>query len=286
MSARTGHGRLGGLSYVVVGSGLAALAVAPILYIMLRSLLPADADATGIGPGSLLQLTAENYRRIFDPGVGLGTYVRNSVVVAVGTALVVTIASTLAGYALSRISFMFSGGLFVLLLAPLVVPYQGLLTPLSLLLGELGLLDSLLGLILVLATLQLPFSVFVMRNALDAIPIELDEAAQIDGASLGRTLRSVIIPLGWPGVVTVFLFGFMAGWNDLLTSVVFLSDQQRYTLPLALTSISTSFQIPGLQIVDTGLLTATASVATVPVIALFLALQRYYTKGLVGGAIR
>lgn len=78
----------------------------------------------------------------------------------------------------------------------------------------------------------------------------------------------------------------MTGWNDLLTSVVFLSDQSRYTLPLALTSISTSFQIPGLEIIDTGLLTATACVATVPVVVLFLALQRYYTKGLIGGAIR
>ncbi|MFD6176761.1 MULTISPECIES: carbohydrate ABC transporter permease [unclassified Isoptericola] len=284
--ARAGHRSLSSAAYVVGGTVLALASLAPVLYIALRSFLPASADADGIGWGSLLDLTAANYARIFDPSVGITTYVRNSFVVAISVALLTGLVATLAGYALSRLRFPLAALVFVVLLGPMVVPYQGLLTPLSIVLGKLGLLDSLTGVVLVLVTLQLPFSVFVMRNTLDGIPTELEEAAQLDGAGLGRMLRSVMVPLAWPGVVTVCLFGFMAGWNDLLSSVVFLSSEDKYTLPLALTNITTSFKIPGVQIVDPGLLTATACVATVPVVILFLALQRYYTKGLIGGSIK
>lgn len=280
------RGQLSTTAYLLGGTVLALLFLAPVAYIALRSFLPASADADGVGWASLKTLTSTNYERIFDPSVGITTYVRNSFVVAISVALLAGLVSVLAGYALSRIRFRFSGAIFVLLLCPLVVPYQGLLTPLSIVLGKLGLLDSLIGVVLVLVTLQLPFSVFVMRNTLDSIPGELEEAAALDGAGTVRMLRAIMVPLAWPGVVTVCLFGFMAGWNDLLSSVVFLSSEDRYTLPLALTNITTSFKIPGVQIVDPGLLTATACVATAPVVLIFLALQRYYTKGLIGGSIK
>lgn len=273
-------------SYLLLGTLLAMVFLFPVLYIALRSFLPASADIDGVDVGSLRNLTAENYAVIIEPSVGLTTYVRNSFVIAISVAVGIGVVATLAGYALSRIRFRFSALIFVVLLAPLVVPYQGLLTPLSIVLGFLGLLDSITGVILVLVTLQLPFSVFVMRNTFDGIPDELEEAAALDGASTFQLLRRIMVPLALPGVVTVALFGFMAGWNDLLSSIVFLSSQEKYTLPLALTDITTSFQIPGVQIIDPGLLTATACVAIAPVVIIFLALQRYYTKGLIGGSIK
>ena len=272
--------------YVVVGTVLALLFIAPVLYILFRSFLPASADADGIGLQSIQTLTLTNYAKVFDPSVDIRQNVLNSFLIGIAVAVIVGVVSTLAAYALAKIRFRFSTAIFILLLAPLVVPFQGLLTPLSIVLGRLGLLDSLVGVVFVLSTLQLPFSVFVMRNTFEGIPSELEEAAQIDGASTGRVLRSVMVPLAWPGVVTVCLFGFMAGWNDLLSSVVFLSTDSKYTLPLALASISTSFKIPGVPVIDPGLLTAVACVATVPVVVLFLALQRYYTKGLIGGSIK
>lgn len=275
-----------GVAYVVVGTVLALLFIAPVLYILFRSFLPADADARGIGFESIATLTLRNYTKVFDPSVDLRQNIVNSFVVAISVAVLVAIVSTLAAYALSKIRFRGSTTVFVLLLAPLVVPFQGLLTPLSIVLGKLGLLDSLAGVVLVLVTLQLPFSVFVMRNTFDGIPSELEDAAAIDGAGTGRILRSVMLPLAWPGLVTTALFGFMAGWNDLLSSVTFLSTDSKYTLPLALSSISTSFKIPGVPVIDPGLLTAVACVATVPVVVLFLALQRYYTRGLIGGSIK
>lgn len=274
------------VAHLISGCVLALGFLFPILYILLRSLLPANADASGVGFASLERLTLGNYDKIFAPSVGLTTYVRNSFIIAFSTAVLVTLVSILAGYALSRIRFRFSVAIFIILLGPLVVPYQGLLTPLSLVLAKLHLLDSLAGVVLVLTTLQLPFSIFVMRNTLDSIPLEIEEAAQIDGAAIPTIIRQIMIPLAWPGIVTVALFGFMAGWNDLLTSVVFLSTQSKYTLPLALTSISTSITIPGESVIDIGVLTATACIAIVPVMILFLSLQRFYTRGLIGGALR
>lgn len=278
--------RLSTVSYLLVGTALAMLFLFPMLYILLRSFLPASADVDGLSVASLQNLTVENYSVILDPAVGLTVYARNSFVIALSVAIGVGVVSTLAGYALSRIRFRYSAVVFVILLAPIVVPYQGLLTPLSIVLAFLGLLDSITGVVLVLITLQLPFSVFVMRNTFDGIPSELEEAAALDGADIFQLLRRVMIPLALPGIVTVALFGFMAGWNDLLSSIVFLSSQEKYTLPLALTDITTSFQIPGVQIIDPGLLTATACVAIAPVVIIFLALQRYYTKGLIGGSIK
>ncbi|MFC0673142.1 carbohydrate ABC transporter permease [Brachybacterium hainanense] len=278
--------QLSALCYLLVGTLLAMLFLFPMLYILLRSFLPTSADVDGVGLASLQNLTLENYAVILEPSVGLTRYARNSAIIALGVALGVGVVATLAGYALSRIRFRYSSLVFVILLAPLVVPYQGLLTPLSIILGALGLLDSITGVVLVLITLQLPFSVFVMRNTFDGIPAELEEAAALDGAGTLPLLRRVMIPLALPGIVTIALFGFMAGWNDLLSSIVFLSSQEKYTLPIALTDITTSFQIPGVQIIDPGLLTATACVAIAPVVVIFLVLQRHYTKGLIGGAIK
>lgn len=274
----------GGL-YYLVATCLAMAFLFPLLYIAFRSVLPANADADGIGWSSLAEITFENYAVVFNPDVGLYRYALNSLIVATCTAVLVAVVSTLAGYALSRIPFRYSAVVFVILLAPLLVPYQGLLTPLSLVLNQLELLNTLPGLIVVLTTFQLPFAVFVMRNTFDTIPPELEEAAQIDGAGLIGVLRRVLVPLAWPGIVTVALFGFMTGWNDLLTSVVFLTDQDLYTLPIVLTSLATSVEF-GVPLVHAGLLTATACVATAPVVILFLALQRFYARGLIGGALK
>lgn len=273
------------VAYYAAGTALAMAFLFPLLYIAFRSILPANADALGIGLDSIADVTAKNYAAVFAPEVGLLRYALNSLLVAVGTALTVTVVSTLAGYALSRYPSRLTNVVFVLILTPLVVPYQGLLTPLALVLDRLSLLNSLVGLVLVLSTFQLPLGVFVMRNTFAAIPFELEEAAQIDGASVRATLTKVIIPLSWPGLVTVGLFGFMTGWNDLLTSVVFLVDQSKYTLPIVLTSLSTTVKF-GVPIVHAGLLTATACVATAPVVVLFLALQRHYTRGLIAGALK
>ncbi|MGN6445733.1 carbohydrate ABC transporter permease [Amnibacterium sp.] len=272
-------------AYVVLGTVLAVVAVAPILTTVIRSFQGRNADAEGLTLGSLVQLTWRNYGILFSSSADILRYAVNSAEVGVATALIALFAAVTAGYVLARVRARWVDRVFLLVLAPIVVPIQGLLTPLSVVLKDLGLLNTLAGVVLVLATYQLPFSIFVMRNAFAAISVELEESARLDGCSQLQVMLRVILPLSWPGFVTVGLFGFMAGWNDLITSVTFLSSQSTYTLPIALTLLSTHSNF-GISVVDPGLVTGATTIAALPVVALFLLLQRYYAEGLTAGSSR
>lgn len=272
-------------AYVALGTVLAIVALAPILLTVLRSFQGRDADAEGLTLASLAHLTVRNYSILFSPSADIPHYAANSAVVGLATAVVALLVSVTAGYVLARVRARWVDIVFLLVLAPIVVPIQGLLTPLSVVLKDLGLLNTLAGVILVLATYQLPFSIFVMRNSFAAIPVELEESARLDGCSQSQVMLRVILPMSWPGFVTVGLFAFMAGWNDLITSVTFLSDQSTYTLPIALTLLSTHSNF-GISVVDSGLVTGATTIAALPVVALFLLLQRYYAEGLVAGSSR
>lgn len=273
------------VAYYATGTVLALAFLYPILYVLLRSLLGQTADVEGIGFQSLGKLTLDNYAVIFDPAVKIWPYIANSVVIATGTAVGTILVSYAAAYALARTALRFKRVIFAVLLAPLVVPFQGLLTPLSLVLNAIGLLDSRTGLVAVLVTYQLPFGIFLLRNTIEAVPVELEEAARVDGASAIGSILRIVVPLSWPGIVTVALFGFLAGWGDLLTSVVFLSDAGKYTLPILLTQLTSTVQL-GVPVVHAGITTATACVAVIPVVLLFLFLQRQYAAGIIGGSIK
>jgi multiple sugar transport system permease protein len=272
-------------AYLVIGTILAIVAISPIVATVIRSFQSRDADAQGLTLDSLAHLTLRNYDILFSPSADILHYAVNSAIVGVATALVALFVSVTAGYVLARVRSRYVDVVFLVVLAPIVVPIQGLLTPLSVVLKDLGLLNTLAGVILVLATYQLPFSIFVMRNSFAAISVELEEAARLDGCSQLQVMLRAILPLSWPGFVTVGLFAFMAGWNDLITSVTFLSDQSTYTLPIALTMLSTNTNF-GISVVDPGLVTGATTIAALPVVALFLLLQRHYAEGLIAGSSR
>ncbi len=270
---------------MVLGTVLSIVALAPILATVVRSFQGRNADAQGLTLDSLTHLSLRNFSILFSPSADILHYAMNSAIVGIATAVVALLVAVSAGYVLARVRARWVDLVFLLVLAPIVVPIQGLLTPLSVVLKDLGLLNTLAGVILILATYQLPFSIFVMRNSFAAISVELEEAARLDGCSQLQVMLRVILPLSWPGFVTVGLFGFMAGWNDLITSVTFLSDQSTYTLPIALTLLSTHSNF-GISVVDPGLVTGATTIAALPVVALFLLLQRYYAEGLVAGSSR
>ncbi|WP_066514540.1 carbohydrate ABC transporter permease [Curtobacterium ammoniigenes] len=271
--------------YVMVGTILAIVAIGPIVTTVIRSFQGRNADAQGLTLGSLTHFTWRNYSILFSPSADILHYAVNSAIVGIVTALVALFAAVTAGYVLARVRARWVDLVFLVVLAPIIVPIQGLLTPLSVVLKDLGLLNTLAGVILVLATYQLPFSIFVMRNAFATISVELEESARLDGCSQLQVMLRVILPLSWPGFITVGLFGFMAGWNDLITSVTFLSNQSTYTLPIALTLLSTHSNF-GISVVDPGLVTGATTIAALPVVALFLLLQRYYAEGLIAGSSR
>lgn len=255
---------------------LAVLFLLPMIWTLYSSTHGAQAT-NGAGGWGL-----DNYERMTRYGEGLWTYVLNTAVAALVTVAVTVVATTLGGYAMARLTFPGKNLLFLVTLAILMVPYTTILIPLYIVLGWLGLQNSLLGLGLVLAMFQLPFGLFMMRNSFEALPVELEEAALIDGCTPGGALRRVLLRGVAPGMVTVALFSFLASWNEFVAPLIFLTDGSKFTLPVALFNL----QSGNLGSVDYGALQAGVVTAALPCVAVFLLLQRYYVSGFSAGALK
>jgi multiple sugar transport system permease protein len=271
-----------GAPRLLIGIVIAALFLFPVAWTVLRSLQNGAAASAGLGPGMFAGLSGENYTALGNSGVSLLRYATNSAAVALGTTILTCIVATLAGYALARIRFAGAGLLFVLILTPFMVPFQGILVPLFTLLNWMGLSDNLIGLVLVYTTFQLPFAVFVMRNSFAALPRELEEAAMIDGLSTFSILWRALLPIVTPGIATVALYAFIFAWNEFLAALILVTSQSKFTLPVALVNI----QSGQFGQVDFGVLSAGATVATIPCLLAFLLLQRYYVSGLSAGSTK
>ena len=274
--------RLGHLVFILVALVFAVFFVMPIVWSFANSFKPA-AEALA-NPAALFSKTfsLENYRRLEHVGAGWYVYAGNSVLIATGTVLLTVLISVPAGYGFSKFRFPGQSALFVLIMATMMIPFQSILTPLFLILKALRLQNNLFGLVLIYVTFQLPFSVFMMRNAFDAVPKALIEAARIDGASQATILRRIMLPIALPGVATIAMFAFLNSWNELLAALIFLSDQNKFTLPIMLVNVSSGIY----GIIDWGALQAGIAVTMVPCILLFLLLQRYYVRGLTAGAAK
>ena len=276
-------GRRAGLAlYLAAGSVLSFLFVLPLAWAVFRSFLPRSLVTSAPSGADLRHLTVANYTGLIGGGVHILHYAANSLTVAAGTAALTALVATLAGYGLAQFPFRGSGLVFALILATLMVPFQAVLTPLFLELHTLHLTNSLAGLILFYTTFNLPFGVFVMRNTFLQIPRELSEAAAVDGASVLRTLVAVLRPLVIPGAATTVLYAFLFAWTEFLGALVFLTSDSLYTLPVALLNIDTGTY----GAVNYGFLEAGAVIAMVPCVVLYIALQRFYLRGLMSGVVK
>lgn len=261
---------------------VAVFFLAPMVWSIANSFKPAAAALAD--PVSLFSraFSLENYKRLENVGAGWYVYAGNSVMIALGTVVLTVLLAVPAGYGFAKFKFPGQAVLFVLTMATLMIPFQSILTPLFLILKFLKLQNSLWGLMLIYATFQLPFSIFMMRNAFDAVPKALIEAARIDGASQWTILMRIMVPIALPGVATVALFAFLNSWNEFLAALIFLSDQNKFTLPIMLVNVSSGIY----GIIDWGALQAGVTVTMIPCLVLFLLLQRYYVRGLTAGAVK
>ena len=260
----------------ITGLALAVLFLFPLVWGGWSSVKgqAGSSQATGFG--------FANYAAMARYGEGVGTYLLNTAVVALLTVVGTLVVSTLGGYAFARFRFPGKNLLFLTTLAILMVPYATILIPLYVVLGKIGLQNSLIGLSLVLIMFQLPFSVFMMRNAFESLPRELEEAALVDGCGTFAALVRILIHGVRPALITVGLFAFLASWNDFFAPLILLSDGDKFTLPVAVVSIrEQSFGV-----VDYGALEAGVMVMAIPCVALFLVLQRHYVRGFTTGALR
>lgn len=255
----------------------------PLVMSVLASVKP-TAEAAASPPTYLPHgLSLDSYERLWTYQLGLPTYLANSL----GTALL-TIAFTLvltvpAGYALARFPIPGKEVVFVFLLLALIVPYQALLTPMFLLFARVGLTNTLVGLAILHTAIQLPLSLYVLRNSFSAVPRELEEAAITDGASSWKVLLRICIPSAMPAIVTVALFAFIQSWNEFLGALVLMSRGSSFTLPLILAAARTETSLGG---TDWGMLQAGITISIIPCVLVYLLLQRYYVTGLMSGAVK
>ncbi|MEU8023020.1 carbohydrate ABC transporter permease [Micromonospora haikouensis] len=262
--------------YWVFTGALGLIFLAPLLWTAVASVSPHPGtnQVEGWGLG--------NYETLANYQAGVWRYVANSAFVSLLTVALTLLTSFLGGYAFARFRFPGRNLLFLVTLAILMVPYATLLIPLYVLLNEVGLQNSLVGVALVLTMFQLPFSTFLMRISFEAVPRELDEAALVDGCSSFAALWRVLLPAVKPGLITVGLFAFLNAWNDFMAPLILINDTERMTLPLAVSNLRG--QVQG--VVDYGATEAGVVVLALPCVLLFLLLQRHYVRGFMSGALK
>ncbi|MEO6712285.1 MAG: carbohydrate ABC transporter permease [Mycobacteriales bacterium] len=263
--------------YALLGGGLVLL-VGPFLWMLLGSFRP-DSELKQVPPSWLPQNpTLENYRTLFTR-LDFPAFFFNSTVTAVTITMGNLVFCSMLGYALAKLQFPGKRLIFGLVLGTLMVPSVVTFVPLFVLVSNLGLVNTFPGLIF--PFLAGPFGVFLMRQFIISLPDELIQAARVDGAGEWRIFRSIIVPLCKPALATLGILTFLTSWNMFLWPLVVAQSEDRYTLPVALAIYSI-----GERKSDFGLLMAGSVVVIVPVLLVFLALQRHFVRGIATTGIK
>jgi multiple sugar transport system permease protein len=257
--------------------------ITPIVLGVLAS-VKTTAEAAAVPPTYVPhELSLDSYRRLWSYQAGLPTYLGNSFATAF-MSIAFTLGLTIpAAYALARFPVPGKELIFVFLLLALIIPYQALLTPIFLMFAQVKLTNTLVGLAIVHTAIQLPFSLYIMRNSFESVPRELEEAALTDGGNSWQILTSIFIPAVMPAIVTVALFAFVTSWNEFLAALVLLSRASTFTLPLILATARAETSLGG---TDWGMLQAGITIAMIPCIGIYLLLQKYYVSGFTQGALK
>jgi len=239
-------------------------------------------------PGSILSQTpqffpwpisVENFVRALDEA-DFWTFFRNSLVVSLATVVLSMIVALGASVASARFAFVGRRVLLVVLVLVQMIPGSAMVIPIYLMLRQVGALDYLPGLVLTYLTFVLPFAIWTLRGFVEGIPVELEEAAMIDGLSRFGTFVRVTLPLLAPGVVATSIFAFINAWDDYLFAYVIMRSQENYTLPVWLVSFQTS------EGVDYGAMIAASAIFSIPVLVFFLFVQRRLVGGMTSGAVK
>ncbi|MBN1266483.1 MAG: carbohydrate ABC transporter permease [Anaerolineales bacterium] len=207
-------------------------------------------------------------------------YFRNSVVVTVTVTGLVLLLSSLMAYAFARFEFRMKRWLYAVILILMMIPAMTLIVPQFMLASRLKLLNSLWGLIVVYTAQNLPLNTFLLRGFFEQIPVELEEAALIDGASAWDVYRRIILPLSKPALATVAIFASLGAWDEYVWAMTILNQADKRTLPVGIATFH------GVHATDWGLVFAASLIAIVPILILFVLLQRYFIKGAITGAIK
>ena len=255
------------------------IAVYPILQVVTISLRPADrllSTSLEIIPQNA---TLANYIELFrDRPFAL--WLLNSTFVSLVVTLTGVVLASMTGYAFSRFQFVGKSAGLLSLLTTQMFPATMLLLPLYIMLINLGLINTYLGVIIIYTATALPFTIWTMKGYYDTIPYSLEEAARIDGCNQFQAFYKIILPLAAPALVITALFSFMTAWSEYLVAAQILQDSSLWTLPLGLKSFEANMST------EWGLYGASSIIVTIPVVILFLSLSKYLVSGLTLGSVK
>ncbi|HEX6967519.1 MAG TPA: carbohydrate ABC transporter permease [Micromonosporaceae bacterium] len=272
------------LALNAAGGLVALFAVFPVLWMISTSLKPSREIFSRTPQPVPREPTLEHYRGILSgdliPGLSFLDAFLNSAFVAGATVLASGLVALLAATAVARFRFRLRTSFLIMLLIVQMIPLEALVIPLFLMIQRLDLYDTSASLILTYLGFSLPFAVWMLRGFVAAVPKELEEAAAIDGASRGQIFWRVLFPLVAPGLVATSIYSFIVAWNELIFALTFISDQTRYTLPVAMTYFF------GRDDTAWGPVMAASTLLTLPVMIFFVLVQRRMVAGLVAGSVK
>jgi len=250
----------------------------PVLWVFKMALTPSQGFDASPNPFPTDPSLANFSHVLFE--LPFFTWLLNSVIISAATTVLGVFLACTSAYALSRFRFPGRAPAMLSFLVTQMFPGVLMMIPLYLIMDSLGLLNQLLGLVLVYSTTAIPFCVWMLKGYFDTIPKELEEAALMDGASTGMIFWRIMLPLSLPAVAVTALFSFMTAWNEFILAAVFMNDENKYTLPVGLK------QMVGQFATEWGNFAAAAILVSIPVVALFFALQKNLVGGLTSGGVK
>ncbi len=281
MSRRSDPWRLARVAFL---AGLAVFAMLPMAWMLITSLKTQFA-ALQYPPQWLPESpTIEQYVRLLSPAGEVGQeflhYLFNSLWVSTASTVLGVVVAVPAAYAFSRFRFPGRNLLFYSVLLRNMFPAVVFLMPLFIMMRWLGLVNTQASLILTYLTFGLPLSIWLLKGFYDNIPVQLEQAARIDGATRWQAFVLIVMPLSSPGIIATAIYAFIQAWNEYVYALTFLNDKERMTLPVGLQHFFTEYATnwPGLM--------AASFIMSVPVVALFLVLQKYFVRALTEGAVK
>lgn len=248
------------------------------LYLIWSSSLKTNAEIASNPIGLPVNPTVENFVRAWTTG-NFNVYMRNSLLIATFTTIIVVICTTLSGYALSTMKVRGAKSITLFFLLGMAIPLHGILIPQFFIIRELRLINSPLAVIIILTALNIPFGTFLMRSYFMNMPSEIIDAAYIDGCNDLQVLFYIMAPIAKPAISSLAVFIFMWSWNDLLIPLIYLNSDSLRTISVGLTFYQGRFTT------DYALTAAGTTIATVPVIIFYLMFQRQFVDGLTAGSL-
>ncbi len=250
----------------------------PILWIFITA-FKSPLDVYSTSAALWFTPTLDNLKTVFQSPWNLGSKIINSLLVAGGTVLLAMPMATMAAYAFSRFEFRFKKAIFLMVIASQFIPAAVIVLPYFLMFKEVGLLDTRTALVLVNLSIVLPYAVWMIKGFIDAVPLEIEESAMVDGASRARVIREIVVPTALPGIITAAVFSFTLTWNEFLFALI-ISRQDALTLPIGLIGFRT----------ERGdlweLMAAGGLLITAPMFLISLLVQKQFIGSLTAGSVR